>query len=149
MEFDAEHVLGGTAFMLCGMQVTPACDTAQGTMWQLPGMYYCGTCCTFRKHTPRKETAVRSNSENVFSIQALENNRRIQAQNNAPPDFPAFVRQGYDIKIMADGYDVDDKGLIYKVASYLSLDNSPCRAMSHHWASQPSRPPSIPTRANP
>lgn len=48
-------------------------------------------------------------------MQALENNRRIQAQNNAPRDFPAFVRQGYDIKIMADGYDIDDKGLIYKV----------------------------------
>lgn len=50
-----------------------------------------------------------------FFLQALENNRRIQAQNNAPPDFPAFVRNGYDIKIMADDYVVDDKGLIYKV----------------------------------
>ena len=51
----------------------------------------------------------------LHNMQALENNRRIQAQNNAPRDFPAFVRQGYDIKIMADGYDIDDKGLIYKV----------------------------------
>ena len=51
----------------------------------------------------------------VLPKQALENNRRIQAQNNAPPDFPAFVRNGFDIKIMADGYDVDEKGLIYKV----------------------------------
>ncbi len=49
--------------------------------------------------------------------QALENNRRIQAQNNVPAGFPAFVRQGYDIKVMADGYDVDEKGLIYKVRS--------------------------------
>ena len=32
-----------------------------------------------------------------------------------PSDFPSFVRQGYDIKIMADGYDIDEKGLIYKV----------------------------------
>lgn len=48
-------------------------------------------------------------------IQSLENNRRIQRQNNAPQDFPAFVRQGYDIKIMADGYEIDSKGLIYKV----------------------------------
>ncbi|BDA41338.1 probable FK506-binding protein at C-terminar half [Coccomyxa sp. Obi] len=45
---------------------------------------------------------------------ALENNRRIQTQNNVPPDFPSFVRQGYDIKILADDYVVDDKGLIYK-----------------------------------
>ena len=58
-------------------------------------------------------------------MQALENNRRIQAQNNAPRDFPAFVRQGYDIKIMADGYDIDDKGLIYKVRGGLLLQ--PCR----------------------
>ena len=49
-------------------------------------------------------------------MQSLENNRRIQAQNNAPQDFPAFVRNGYDIKIMADGYDRDDKGLIYKAS---------------------------------
>jgi hypothetical protein len=47
--------------------------------------------------------------------QALANNRRIQAQNNAPSDFPAFVRQGYDIKILADGYEVEESGLIYKV----------------------------------
>ena len=47
--------------------------------------------------------------------QSLENNRRIQQQNNVPSDFPTFVRQGYDIKIMADGYDIDEKGLIYKV----------------------------------
>ncbi|CAK0783627.1 hypothetical protein CVIRNUC_006826 [Coccomyxa viridis] len=45
---------------------------------------------------------------------SLENNRRIQQQNNVPSDFPSFVRQGYDIKIMADGYDIDEKGLIYK-----------------------------------
>ncbi len=47
--------------------------------------------------------------------QVLETNRRVQAQNNAPPDFPAFVRQGFDIKVLADGYSVDSKGLIYKV----------------------------------
>ena len=45
----------------------------------------------------------------------LETNRRVQAQNNAPPDFPAFVRQGFDIKVLADGYGVDEKGLIFKV----------------------------------
>ncbi len=45
----------------------------------------------------------------------LETNRRVQAQNNAPPDFPAFVRQGFDIKVLADGYGLDEKGLIFKV----------------------------------
>ena len=47
--------------------------------------------------------------------QVLETNRRVQAQNNAPEDFPAFVRQGYAIKVLADGYSVDSKGLIFKV----------------------------------
>ena len=60
--------------------------------------------------------------------QSLENNRRIQAQNNAPIDFPSFVRQGYDIKIMADGYDRDDKGLIYKVCPLPQKQSPACRA---------------------
>jgi len=47
--------------------------------------------------------------------QSLEINKRIQRQNNAPVDFPAFVRDGFDIKIMADDYERDNKGLIYKV----------------------------------
>ena len=51
-------------------------------------------------------------------MQVLETNRRVQAQNNSPLDFPAFVRQGYDIKVLADGYRVDDKGLIFKVGAY-------------------------------
>lgn len=51
----------------------------------------------------------------LHSAQVLETNRRVQAQNNSPLDFPGFVRQGYDIKVLADGYLVDDKGLIFKV----------------------------------
>ena len=47
--------------------------------------------------------------------QSLEINKRIQRQNNAPVDFPSFVRDGFDIKIMADDYERDNKGLIYKV----------------------------------
>lgn len=31
------------------------------------------------------------------SQQILEYNLRTQRQNNAPPDFPAFVREGYDM----------------------------------------------------
>ena len=47
-----------------------------------------------------------------------------------PSDFPSFVRQGYDIKIMADGYDIDEKGLIYKV--HLTFPwRFPCFSM--HW----------------
>lgn len=48
---------------------------------------------------------------------ALAVNRRVQAQNAAPDDgtFPVFVRQGYDIKVLADGFVTDPgTGLIYK-----------------------------------
>ena len=56
---------------------------------------------------------------NICGAQVLETNRRVQAQNNSPLDFPAFVRQGYDIKVLADGYLVDDKGLIFKVGAWI------------------------------
>eukprot|EP00884_Botryococcus_braunii_P020320 jgi/Botrbrau1/6972/Bobra.0165s0010.3 len=46
--------------------------------------------------------------------QVLEINLRVQRQNGAPPDFPVFVRQGFDIKVLADGYTEDSQGLIYK-----------------------------------
>jgi FKBP-type peptidyl-prolyl cis-trans isomerase len=48
---------------------------------------------------------------------ALAVNRRVQAQNAAPDDgtFPVFVRQGYDIKVLADGFTTDTAtGLIFK-----------------------------------
>lgn len=47
----------------------------------------------------------------------LDINLRVQRQNGAPSDFPVFVRQGFDIKILADGYTEDAQGLIYKVNS--------------------------------
>jgi hypothetical protein len=37
-------------------------------------------------------------------LQVLALNRRVQAQNRAPVEFPGFVRQGFDIVIIADGY---------------------------------------------
>jgi FKBP-type peptidyl-prolyl cis-trans isomerase len=46
--------------------------------------------------------------------QVLALNRRVQAQNRAPLEFPAFVRQGFDIKIIADGYVADADGLVYR-----------------------------------
>ena len=62
----------------------------------------------------------------------LETNRRVQAQNNAPPDFPAFVRQGFDIKVLADGYGVDEKGLIFKARLPSSLVLSARCSVSLH-----------------
>lgn len=49
-------------------------------------------------------------------MQVLAINKRVQAQNNAPPGFPNFVRQGYEIAILADDYQESDEGLIWKVA---------------------------------
>lgn len=47
--------------------------------------------------------------------QILEYNKRAQRQNNAPPDFPLFVREGYDMTILtSDEYKVSPEGLIYK-----------------------------------
>lgn len=51
----------------------------------------------------------------VSQRQLLEYNRRTQRQNNAPPDFPSFIREGYDMTILAsDGYKMSPEGVIYK-----------------------------------
>jgi hypothetical protein len=44
------------------------------------------------------------------AAQLLTLNRRIQKQNQAPPQFPGFVRAAFDIKILADGYVLDESG---------------------------------------
>jgi FKBP-type peptidyl-prolyl cis-trans isomerase len=46
--------------------------------------------------------------------QVLALNRRVQAQNRAPPEFPAFVRRGFDILIVADGFEADGQGLVFR-----------------------------------
>ena len=52
---------------------------------------------------------------NMQNMQVLAINRRVQAQNNAPVGFPNFVRDGYEIVILADGYQENQDGLIWKV----------------------------------
>ncbi|KXZ49320.1 hypothetical protein GPECTOR_22g914 [Gonium pectorale] len=44
----------------------------------------------------------------------LSLNRRIQTQNRVPVDFPGFIREGFDVKVVADGYKTAPSGLIYK-----------------------------------
>lgn len=86
----------------------------------MPKLCYCWPhqVCTSWGSVPQQMALLSPDcAQNLqLGAQSLENNKRIQKQNNAPLDFPAFLRQGYDIKIMADGYERDDKGLIYKVA---------------------------------
>ncbi|KAI3868348.1 hypothetical protein MKW92_024442 [Papaver armeniacum] len=44
----------------------------------------------------------------------LEQNKRVQAGNNAPEDFPNFVREGFEVKVVtSDNYVKCDNGLIY------------------------------------
>ncbi|OVA04124.1 Peptidyl-prolyl cis-trans isomerase [Macleaya cordata] len=44
----------------------------------------------------------------------LEQNRRVQEANNAPEDFPKFVREGFQVKVVtSDNYVKCDSGLIY------------------------------------
>eukprot|EP00262_Sarcandra_glabra_P003310 TRINITY_DN1396_c0_g1_i2.p1 TRINITY_DN1396_c0_g1~~TRINITY_DN1396_c0_g1_i2.p1 ORF type:complete len:262 (+),score=31.24 TRINITY_DN1396_c0_g1_i2:99-884(+) len=44
----------------------------------------------------------------------LEQNRRMQEANNAPENFPNFVREGFDVKVVtSDNYVKSNSGLIY------------------------------------
>lgn len=44
----------------------------------------------------------------------LEQNKRMQKLNNAPPDFPGFIREGFDVKVITDDrYVKAESGLIY------------------------------------
>ena len=62
----------------------------------------------------------------AHSLQVLEINKRVQRQNNSPNGFPNFVRQGFDLKVVADGYTKHPDGFIYRVSSL--WDSTPCMA---------------------
>ncbi|KAK8464679.1 hypothetical protein PHAVU_010G052000 [Phaseolus vulgaris] len=45
----------------------------------------------------------------------LQQNRRIQKENNAPEEFPNFIREGFQVKIVSsENYVKSDSGLIYR-----------------------------------
>ncbi|XAR63250.1 Peptidylprolyl isomerase [Bertholletia excelsa] len=45
----------------------------------------------------------------------LEQNKRIQKENNAPEDFPNFVREGFEVIVLtSENYVTSDTGLIYR-----------------------------------
>lgn len=59
------------------------------------------------------EEATRSMTPTDRQIFTL--NKRVQAQNRAPDDFPGFIREGFDITVVGEGYQLDgSNGLIYK-----------------------------------
>jgi FKBP-type peptidyl-prolyl cis-trans isomerase len=54
-------------------------------------------------------------SSTKVDTKALLNNTRIKTYNNAPVDFPAFLREGYDVKVIhGNDYTVREDGLIVK-----------------------------------
>ncbi|KAK2966584.1 hypothetical protein RJ640_010005 [Escallonia rubra] len=45
----------------------------------------------------------------------LEQNKRVQRVNNAPEDFPSFVQEGFEVKVVAsENFVKRDSGLIYR-----------------------------------
>jgi hypothetical protein len=43
-------------------------------------------------------------------MQIFALNSRVQAQNRAPTDFPGFIREGFDITVVGEGYVMDKDG---------------------------------------
>lgn len=48
----------------------------------------------------------------LLLLQVFTLNRRVQAQNRAPDDFPGFIREGFDITIVGEGYQMDPSGYV-------------------------------------
>ena len=46
----------------------------------------------------------------AYQKQVLEYNERIQRQNKAPASFPLFIRDKFDITVVADGYSETPEG---------------------------------------
>ncbi|XP_022153545.1 peptidyl-prolyl cis-trans isomerase FKBP20-2, chloroplastic isoform X2 [Momordica charantia] len=64
---------------------------------------------------PTWHSSAKTKSKNPYDERRLlEQNKRIQRENNAPDDFPSFVREGFEVKVVApETYVKGDSGLIY------------------------------------
>ncbi|XP_010052984.3 peptidyl-prolyl cis-trans isomerase FKBP20-2, chloroplastic [Eucalyptus grandis] len=65
---------------------------------------------------PTSFSAAKSKSKNPYDERRLlELNKRIQKENNAPEEFPSFIREGFEVKVVtSDNYVKRDSGLIYR-----------------------------------
>jgi len=65
----------------------------------------------------------------------------VHKQNNVPPEFPLFVRNGFNIKVVADGYATAPSGLIYKVLHSAGpkahMQVQQCVSQRRSWCSSP------------
>jgi hypothetical protein len=62
--------------------------------------------------------------------QVLALNKRIQAQNRAPLDFPNFVRNGFDVKVLGDEYKATSSGYVGAHLCSLQMHDQP---VGEHW----------------
>jgi hypothetical protein len=60
-----------------------------------------------------------------YQKQVLEYNERIKRQNNAPSGFPSFIRDKFDITVVADGYEESPEGKL--VVARLKLVSRVCQ----------------------
>lgn len=65
---------------------------------------------------PTSSSFGKTKSKNPYDERRLlEQNKRIQKENNAPEDFPSFIREGFEVKVVTpDNYTKCDSGLVYK-----------------------------------
>lgn len=56
-----------------------------------------------------------------YQRQVLEYNQRIQRQNNAPSGFPSFIRDKFDITVVAADYTVTPEGALADLPSAVPL----------------------------
>ena len=62
-----------------------------------------------------RDAAQKSAGLTDLEQKAVDNNLKIKQYNNAPADFPTFVREGYDVRVITPpGYVTQDDGLVYK-----------------------------------
>ncbi|XVF73512.1 hypothetical protein PTKIN_Ptkin12aG0207500 [Pterospermum kingtungense] len=66
--------------------------------------------------SPTLSSSGKTKSKNPYDEKRLlEQNKRRQKENNAPEDFPNFIREGFEVKVVtSDDYIKSDSGLIYR-----------------------------------
>ncbi|KAK9015520.1 hypothetical protein V6N11_006625 [Hibiscus sabdariffa] len=66
--------------------------------------------------SPTLASSGKTKSKNPYDEKRLlEQNKRRQKENNAPEDFPNFIREGFEVKVVtSEDYKKSDSGLIYR-----------------------------------
>ncbi|KAI5082805.1 hypothetical protein GOP47_0002548 [Adiantum capillus-veneris] len=76
------------------------------TLYALPALPLPALAVTEKKNMGKKSS--------LNDMRILEQNKRMQALNSAPTDFPGFIREGYNVKLVTtEQYKKCESGLIY------------------------------------